>query len=139
MPYIMMQMLPLRISNVFPATDDGLAVITSALAGSLPRAITNAHLIAEINSADILATFRPIGAGWGGLDIGGDMLMHFELSSMDDHNPGFPDANASLQVTRSAQCFCFCHLSDLAGCHGISGTQKASHGPVEPQRFEFPS
>lgn len=90
-------MLP---SNLLPplSSDDGLSVAAAALAAAMPRAVANAHVASEINSA-----VRPLGLGWGGRDIVGNMLMAFELQQLtavdDVQPPGFPDAVDSLEVT----------------------------------------
>ncbi len=99
-PFIMLQSLPMLPSNLLPplSSDDGLGVAAAALAAAMPRAVTNAHVASEINSA-----VRPLGLTNPGRDIVGNMLMAFELQQLtavdDVQPPGFPDAVDSLEVT----------------------------------------
>jgi hypothetical protein len=81
---------------------NGLSIAAAAFAGALPRAVSNAHLISEINSADLFWAVRPNGLNLGGLDVAGDMLVDFQLQqymSIGDDCVGFPNAEEARQVT----------------------------------------
>ncbi len=91
-PFIMLQSLsPQRhlLSNV---KDESYGAAAAALAAVMPRAIMSAHFVAELNSADNLSAGRSVVAGWGGLDVVGDILMDSHLMNISDQHIGFPDA-----------------------------------------------
>ena len=93
-PFIMFQSLP-RSLDAFPQTFTDVGHAAVALASVMPRNIANAHVVADINAA---APSRLVGAEWVGLDVVGDMLRDFCLSTGDDDQLGFPDATFSLKV-----------------------------------------
>jgi hypothetical protein len=126
----MLQSLPIPPSNLLPplSSDDGLGVAAAAFAASLPRAVANAHVASEINSS-----VRPLGLGWGGREIVGNMLMAFELeqlSAVDDvQPPGFPDAVVSLEVKLYVSVTCIFIQLVCAGCDELPQTE-AIHGAI---------
>ncbi len=108
-PFLMLQALPSSLSDSLPPKHtegglgvcNGLCVAAAAFAGALPRAVSNAHLISEIHSADLFLAVRPYGLNLGGLDVVEDMLVDFHLQQLsveDDCYFGFPDAEKAYKV-----------------------------------------